>query len=137
MTACLDRSVWLDAVKGVWAAADGVSVTNVGLPGFADLADESEAAFGMRYRETCSPRCHHFVPIDTQHRGNVVEVAGVLPGPPFGDEFLLTDDSFRPLTFGLLCLFRCSLGFALANRGKCVGIQLRHFGDIGSGQAKE
>src|SRR5712692_9679474 len=98
MTACLDRSVWLDAVKGVWAEMDGVSVANVGLPGFADLANESQCPLGVGDGETCSPTRHHFVPIDTQHRGNVVEIAGILPGPPFGNQFLLTDDSFRPLT---------------------------------------
>ena len=117
MAASLDSSVRLNAVKGVWAEVDGVSVANVGLPGFADSPDESQCSLGVGDGETCSPACHHFIPVDAQHRGNVVETAGVLPSPPFGDQFLLTDEGFRPLTFGLLCFFRCSLGFALANSG--------------------
>ena len=85
MAASLDRAVRLDAVKGVWAEVDGVSVANVGLPGFADLPDESQCSLGVGDGETCSPAGHYFIPVDTQHRGNVVETAGVLPGPPFGD----------------------------------------------------
>src|ERR1019366_5097650 len=115
MAASLDSSVRLNAVKGVWAKVDGVSVANVGFLGFTDFPDESQYSLGMGDGESCSPTCHHFIPVDTQHYGNVVETAGVLPGPPFGDQFLLTDDSFRPLSFGLLCFLCGSLGFALAN----------------------
>src|ERR1019366_4506819 len=117
MTACLDRSVRLYAVKGVWAEMDGVSVANIGLPGFADLSDESQCSLGVGDGEPCSPTCHYFIPIGAQHRGNVVETAGVLPRPPLGDQFLLTDEGFSPLTFGLVCLFCRSLRFTLANGG--------------------
>ena len=100
MAARLDRAVWLDAVNGVWTEVDGVAVANVGLPGFAYLPDESQCSLGMGSGESCTPAGHNFIPVDTQHRGNVIETAGVLPDPPFGDQFLLTDDGFRPLAFG-------------------------------------
>ena len=85
MAASSDGSVWLYAVKGIWAEVDGVSVANVGLPGFTDLPDESQCSLGVGDGESCSPTGHYFIPVDTQHHGNVVETAGVLPSPPFGD----------------------------------------------------
>src|SRR5579864_1882066 len=117
MAAGSDSSVRHNAVKGVWAEVDGVSVANVGFLGFTDIPDESQCSLGMGNGKSCSLACHHFIPIDSQHRRNVVDTAGVLPSPPFGDQFLLTDKGFGPLSFGLLCFFRCSFGFTLANSG--------------------
>jgi len=85
MAASPDHAVWLNAVKGIWAEVDGVSVANVGFLGFTDLPDESQCSLGVGDGEACSSTCQHFIPVDSQHRGNVVETAGVLPSPPLGD----------------------------------------------------
>src|SRR6266849_7918776 len=115
MTACLDSSVWLYAVKWVWAEVDGVSVANIGLPGFTNLPDESQCSLGVGDGESCSPACLDFITDNTEHHRDVVQGAVILTCPPFGDQFLLTDDCYRPLTFGLLCFLCGSLGFAFAN----------------------
>src|ERR1700680_2834317 len=117
MAASSDGSVRLNAVKSIWAEVDGVSIANVGFLGFTDLPDESQCSLGVGDGESCSPTCNYFIPVDTQHRRNVVETTGVLPGPPFGDQFLLTDDGFCPLTFGLLGFLCGSFRFPLTNSG--------------------
>jgi len=85
MAAGLDCAVFFYAVNGVWAEVDGVSIADVGLPGFTDPANESKAALGVRHGETSTPGGLYFLADDAQHRGNVVETAGVLPSPPFED----------------------------------------------------
>ena len=55
MAASLDSSVRLNAVKGVWAEVDGVSVANVGFLGFTDLPDESQGSLGVGDREIVLP----------------------------------------------------------------------------------
>src|ERR1700694_4242145 len=92
MAASSDSSVRLNAVKGIWAEVDGVSVANVGLLGFTDLPDESQCSLGVGDGKTCSSTFHYFIPVDAEHRRNVIETAGVLPRPPFGDQFLLMDE---------------------------------------------
>ena len=61
MAASLDSSVWLNAVNGIRAEVDGVSIANVGLPGFADLPDESQASLGVGDGKTSTPRGLHFI----------------------------------------------------------------------------
>jgi hypothetical protein len=68
-----------------------MSIANVDLRGFAGFPNEIECPLGVGDGGSCSPTCHHFIPIDSQDCGNVVETEGVLPLPPFGDSFLLTD----------------------------------------------
>jgi hypothetical protein len=68
-----------------------MSIANVDFRGFAGFPNEIECPLGVGDGESCSPTCHHFIPIDSQDCGNVVETEGVLPLPSFGDSFLLTD----------------------------------------------
>ena len=61
MAAGLDCAVWLNAVDGVWAEVDGVSIADVGLTRLADLADESQGALGVGDGKTRTPAGHHFI----------------------------------------------------------------------------
>ena len=85
MATGLYGSVLFYAVDGIGAEVDGVSIADVGLPALADSADESKPALRMVDGETSTPRGLYFIADDAQHRGNVVETAGVLSSPPFGD----------------------------------------------------
>ncbi len=85
MTASLDGSVRLYAVKCVWADVDGVSVASVGLPGFTNLPDESHCSLGVGDGESCSPACLDFIADNAEHHRDVVQAAVILTCPPFGD----------------------------------------------------
>src|ERR1035437_1450106 len=96
MAARLDRAVRLNAVDGIWAEVDGVSVANVGLPGFTDLPDESQCSLGVGYGESCSPTCLDFIANNAEHRRDVVQAAGVQTGSPLGDLVFLAGGGFPP-----------------------------------------
>jgi len=85
MAASFGGSVWLYAVKGVWAEVDGVSVANIGLPGFTNLPDEGQCSLGVGDGESCSPACLDLIVDNAEHHRDVVQTAVILSGPPFAD----------------------------------------------------
>jgi hypothetical protein len=58
---------------------------NVSLAGLTHFPNDGQCSLGVVDGEPYSPAGQNFIPIDPQHHGNVVETAGVLPGPPLGD----------------------------------------------------
>src|SRR5271155_1098494 len=118
MTTRLNGSVRLYAVKRIWPEVDGATVANIGLPGFANPAHESQCSLGMGNGKTSSPAGLYFVADDAEHRRESVrETAVIFTRPPFRHILGLADCFLFVFPPCLLCLFRRSIRFSLANSG--------------------